>query len=590
MTIYGNHGKLLRVNLFEKRSSVEELGADIYQKTIGGKGLGTFLLSNEVDPKTDPLSAGNKIIFTTGPACDTKIAASSRYGVFSKSPLTGIYAESYAGGHIAPMMKRTGFDAIILEGASDRPLYLHIDRSGASFHDAGHLWGMESYATEDAIKREVNIKNSQALVIGPAGENLVKFACIKNNYWRSAGRAGMGAVLGSKNIKGIVFSGDARAPVADPLLLNEYIRSLREKGKDSAAVKAYYNFGTPMMVAILNEVNSFPSRYWHRGKSESWRNLSAEYLKDNLKVRSRSCKNCFMACGKLSQIIEGRHQGLTIEGPEYETIYAFGGLCCIDSLEEVVYLNDLCDRLGMDTISAGNLAAFTIEAKLEGKVNETINYGNVDQIAALLKKISARQGLGNILAEGIKPASEQLGLANLAIHVKGMEPAGYDPRIFKGMGLAYATSDRGACHLRTTFYKPELSGISPPEQIEGKAEILIDYEDRLTLFDCLIFCRFYRDFIAWDDFSTIIAATTGIQLNKVQLQQTANNILAWTREFNLGAGISKKDDTLPPRFFSEPLDKEGKQVIKKEELNYMLEDYYNLRGWSNEGIPLHPMP
>jgi aldehyde:ferredoxin oxidoreductase len=583
--IYGNHGKLLRINLEEKKFGVEEISEKTLNETIGGKGLGTHLLLTEVDPQADPLSPANKIIFTAGPACDTRIPASSRYGVFAKSPLTGIYTESYSGGHLAPVMKRTGFDAIILEGMSGTPVYLHVNHGGVTFHEAGHLWGLESYETEDRIKKEVGIRNAQALVIGPAGEKLVKFACIKNNYWRSAGRTGLGAVMGSKKVKGLIFSGDARAPLADPALLKEYICSLKEKGKDNAAVKAYYNFGTPMMVAILNEVNSFPSRYWHRGNSENWRNLSAEYLRDNLKVRSRACRSCYMACGKLSRVLKGRHKGLTIEGPEYETIYAFGGLCCIDQLEEVIYLNDLCDRLGLDTISTGNLAAFAIEASLEGKVKGAPAYGDVDGIAELVKKISARQGLGDVLADGIKSASQKLGLEDMAIHVKGMEPAGYDPRVFKGMGLAYAISDRGACHLRTTFYKPELSGIISPQQIEGKAELLIDYEDRAVLFDCLIFCRFYRDLVTWDDLSTVIAATTGQQLSKEQLQRTANNVVSWARMFNLKAGISKKDDTLPPRFFEEPLDKEGNQVITREELEYLVNDYYQLRGWDEEGVP-----
>jgi len=583
--IYGNYGKLLRVNLEEQKFSVEEISATILNETIGGKGLATRLLLREIEPEADPLSPANKIIFTTGPACDTGIPASSRYGVFAKSPLTGIYAESYSGGHLPPVMKRTGFDVIILEGRSSGPVYLHIYQGGVTFHKAEHLWGAECYEAEKYLKKEVGTRNAQALVIGPAGENLVKFACIKNNYWRSAGRAGLGAVMGSKKVKGIVFSGDTRAPLAEPGLLKKFSRSLKERGKDNPAVKAYYNYGTPMMVATLNEVNSFPTRYWHQGNSANWKSLSAEYLKDNLKVRSRACRSCYFACGKLSEVLKGRHRGLIIEGPEYETIYAFGGLCCIDQLEEVVYLNDLCDRLGLDTISTGNLAAFAIEAGLVGKVKGAPLYGDADAIAGLVREIAARHGLGDLLANGIKEASQELGLEELAIHVKGLEPAGYDPRVLKGMGLAYAISDRGACHLRTTFYKPELSGIISPGQIEGKAKLLIDYEDRMTLFDCLILCRFYRDLVSWDDLSTVIAASTGQQLSQKQLQKIANNIACWARIFNLKAGITAKDDTLPPRFFHEPLDKGGEQVITREELDYMVKDYYRLRGWDKEGVP-----
>ena len=584
--IYGNYGKLIRINLDEKRASVEEIGPSVLHQTIGGKGLGTHLLLEELDPNVDPLSPENKIIFTTGPACDTGLAAVSRYGVFSKSPLTGTYAESYAGGHVAPLMKRTGYDAFILEGSSSSPVFLHVHPGGVSFRQADSLWGMDTYQAEDRMKEEVGVKGAQAIVIGPAGEKQVAFACIKNNYWRSAGRGGMGAVLGSKRVKGLVFSGDSRAPLADPDLLKRCVLELKEKGKDNRGVQAYYKFGTPMMVSILNKINSFPTRYWYQGSMENWQKISAEAMQDTMEVRSRACRGCFIACGKLSTVLQGRHKGLQIEGPEYETLYAIGGLCCIDSLEEIVYLNDLCDRLGMDTISAGNLVAFAIEAGLRGNLKDAPAYGDVDAIARLLRDISARQGTGALLARGIRAASAWLGLEDLAVHVKGMEPAGYDPRILKGMALGYATSDRGACHLRATFYKPELSGMIPPEQVEGKAALFIDFEDRLTLFDCLIYCRFYRDLVDWEDLALVIEATTGQKLDKAGLQAVASDIVSRTRRFNLGAGVTRADDTLPGRFFKEPLDEEGRQIITEEELNYMVDDYYRLRSWDEYGVPI----
>ncbi len=584
--LYGSFGKLLRINLEEKKFYIEELSASLLNAVIGGKGLGTALLLQEVDPQVDPFSPGNKVILTTGPACDTDIPAASRYGVFSKSPLTGIYAESYSGGHIAPLMKRTGFDAVILEKSAEKPVFLDIDEEGVTFYDADELWGMETYQAEKLIKERANKKKAQALVIGPAGEKLVKFACIKNNNWRSAGRTGLGAVMGSKKVKGIVFSGRSRAPLADPKLLTAYIQRLKEKARSDSAVKVYYEFGTPVMVALLNNVNSFPTRYWHRGTFENWPDISAEGMKKNLHVKSRACYKCFMACGKMSEVIKGRHKGLKIEGPEYETIYSFGGLCCIKEIEEIIYLNDLCDRLGIDTISTGNLIALAIEAGTQGKLSSAPQYGNVEQIAQLVKDIGERQNLGDLLAEGIRTASREFGMEDEAIHVKGLEPAGYDPRILKGMGLSYAVSDRGACHLRTTFYKAELSGLIPPDKIEGKAELLIDFEDRMALFDSLIFCRFFRDLVPWEDIATVIKATTGIELEKKELASLANNIISQARIFNIKAGITSKDDTLPSRFFNEPLDAEGKQVIKREELNFMLKEYYRLRNWGEDGIPL----
>jgi aldehyde:ferredoxin oxidoreductase len=291
-----------------------------------------------------------------------------------------------------------------------------------------------------------------------------------------------------------------------------------------------------------------------------------------------------MACGKLSEVVEGRHKGLTIEGPEYETIYAFGGLCLIDRIDEIMYLNDLCDNLGIDTMTAGNLSAFTIEASLRGKISDTIKYGDVDGIAELLKKIANRKGIGDLLAEGIRPAAKEWGMEEVAIHVKGLEPAGYDPRILKGMALAYATSDRGACHLRSTFYAPELKGIISPDKIEGKAELFVDYEERIALHDALILCRFYRDLVGWDELSTIIQGTTGMVLDQKGLKEKASSIINLSRKFNLREGITSKDDTLPKRFFEEGVGP-GKKIIKKEELDQMVKDYYRLRGWDANGVP-----
>ncbi|MFC2063413.1 aldehyde ferredoxin oxidoreductase C-terminal domain-containing protein, partial [Chloroflexota bacterium] len=323
---------------------------------------------------------------------------------------------------------------------------------------------------------------------------------------------------------------------------------------------------------------AFPTKYWSRGTYDKWEEISAEALLDKCKVKPVSCPKCFLACSKLVEIIDGRHKGLIIEGPEYETIYAFGGLCLIDDLREIVYLNDICDSLGIDTMTAGNLAAFTIEAGRRGNIDEKIAYGDVDAIAELLKKIVNRDGIGNTLAEGIVHTSREWGLEDLAIHVKGMEPSGYEPRVLKGMGLAYATSDRGACHLRATVYKAEISGMMPPDQIEGKAELFIDFEDRHTLFDALIVCRFFRDLYPWEKIAEIIAGTTGMRLDKDGLKKIAANITNTAREYNQREGMTSEADTLPKRFFRESLSDSGKSM-SKDEFDTLKRDYYNLRGW-----------
>jgi aldehyde:ferredoxin oxidoreductase len=272
---------------------------------------------------------------------------------------------------------------------------------------------------------------------------------------------------------------------------------------------------------------------------------------------------------------------LKLEGPEYETIYAFGGLCLIDSIEEIAYLNDICDRLGMDTITAGNLCAFTIEAGRQGKVDYRIDYGNADAIADLLHKIAAREDIGDVLADGIRRAAMEWDLEDFAVHVKGLEPAGYDPRVLKGMGLGYATSDRGACHLRSTFYKPELSGMIDPAEIEGKAEIFVDFEDRLTIFDSLILCRFYRDLYTWEKLEKMIKIVTGMDSSIEGLKSSASVISNLVRKFNLREGMQPQDDLLP-KGFHRALKGSG-AVITEAELDSMLKDYYRLRGWDEKG-------
>jgi aldehyde:ferredoxin oxidoreductase len=577
--------KILRINLQTKTSKEETVPDSIYETHLGGKGLGIYLLMRENPPGVDPISPKNKLIFCLGPITDSRIYGSCRHGVFTKSPLTGIFSESYSGGKAAEPMSRTGYDAFILEEASKEPAWIEISDQKILFHDAKDLWGKETYFTEDEVLKRTNNKGAGAIVIGPAGENLVRYAVIENDYWRSLGRTGVGAVMGSKKVKAIVFHGQKKRELAYPDRLEQFAKETLVRGKDSPGAQNYRRLGTPMLVAMSNTVGGFPSKYWHLGTFEGWEKISAEALLERCQARPTACLRCFMACGNLSEIKEGRHKGLKIEGPEYETIYAFGGLCMVHEIEEIVYLNDICDRLGMDTISAGSLCAFAIEASEMGRIQEKIKWGDVDKIAQLLHDIASKKGIGGILAEGIRYAAKTWGMEDIAIHVKGLDPAGYDPRILKGMGLAYATSDRGACHLRSTFYKAELAGMIPSDQMEGKAKLFLEFEDRFNIHDSLILCRFYRDiYWDWNYLSTIVEVTTGLKLDETGLRKISSTIQNETRKFNLREGITSKDDTLPKRFFDEPLGKDEK-TIHREDLQKMLQDYYALRGWNSEGIP-----
>jgi len=575
----GFFNRLLRIDLSKKKTTVEPIPDSILRSYLGGKGLGTFLLLKENPPHVDPFSPQNRLIFTLGPLADTPFYGSSRFAVFTKSPQTEIYCESYSGGKITLPFSRTGYDAIIIEGKSDHPIFLDISDEGVVFHTASHLWGKETYEAEEAILKAVGIKEAGALVIGPAGENLVKFAVIESEHWRSLGRAGIGAVMGSKKLKGIVFHGERHRKVADLSSLKRLAREFKDRVSDHQIVSMYKKYGTPMLVSIMNTIGAFPTQYWSKGTVEGWEGISAESLIERCNVVSSACPHCFMACGKISEVKEGRHRGLRIMGPQYETIYAFGGLCMVKSIEEIIYLNDLCDRLGMDTITAGNLVAFAIEASKRKKIEDKLNYGDADGIAEILTKIAYQKGVGRILSEGVRHAGAVWEMEGEAIHVKGLEPAGFDPRVLKGMGLAYATSDRGACHLRATFYKSELSGQIDPGQVKGKAKLFVDYEDKMTLFDALILCRFYRDLITWKDLQEIIKSTCNLSLKKKELKTMASEIINLARAFNQREGVTKKDDKLPRRFFREVL-QETEKTIQPRDMEVMLKEYYQLRGWS----------
>ncbi len=573
----GFFNQLLRINLSDQRFTVEPIPESVFRSYLGGKGLGSYLLLEENPPHVDPFSPENRLIITLGPLADTPFYGSSRYSVFTKSPQTGIYSESYSGGKITLCLSRTGYDAIIIEGKSKRPTFLEISDREVVFHPASNLWGKETYEAEEAILKKVG-KGSGALVIGPAGENLVKFAIIESEHGRSLGRAGIGAVMGSKKLKGIAFHGTRRRELANPSSLKKLSQKFKKRVEGNQIVYMYKRYGTPMLVSIMNTIGAFPTQYWSKGTLEGWEGISAESLMERCQVSSLACPSCFMACGKISEVKRGRHRGLRIMGPEYETIYAFGGLCMVNSIEEIIYLNDLCDRLGMDTITAGNLAAFAIEASKRKKIKETLQYGDVDGIAEILTKVAYRKGVGHVLSGGVRHAAKAWGMEETAIHVKGLEPAGFDPRILKGMGLAYATSDRGACHLRATFYKSELSGQIDPARIQGKAKLFVDYEDKMTLFDALILCRFYRDLITWKDLQEIIKASCGFSPTRKSLKAMASGIINLARAFNRQEGVTKKEDKLPRRFFREVLQDTGK-TIHPQDLKVMLKEYYHLRGW-----------
>ncbi len=586
--MFGFYGRIMTIDLSTRTFRIESLPQDVLAAGFGGKGLATRLLMERNPAGVDPLGPQNHLIFATGPFCQQRIWGGSRYGVFTKSPLTGYYSESYSGGRVPEAVDAAGFDAVLFVGRAQEPAAVCVHPDGAAFFDAADLWGRDTFQTEELALERCSLDLAAdgkrgAVVIGPAGEKLVNFALIANDKWRCAGRTGVGTVMGAKNLKAVVFQGDRRREMFDPDGVAAYAKQFSKTYMQHPGVKAYRGMGTTMMVALMNTVGAFPAKYWSQGTCDHWEQISGETFHKEHEVKPNACARCFMACGRLAKISKGRHKGLQIEGPEYETIYAFGGLCMVADMAEIAYLNDLCDRLGMDTITAGNLCALAIEAKLRGKIDDDIEYGAADKIGALIERIARREGSGDILADGIVPAARKWDLESLAVHVKGLEPAGYDPRVLKGMGLTFATAPRGACHLRTTFYKPELAGLIPPDQIEDKAELLIDFEDRLNIFDTLILCRFYRDLYPWEELEKLIHMATGLTVTQTELRQKAATIATLTRNFNLREGLKPEDDHLPARLHKEKLP--SGHALTSDEMAYMLKDYYAQRGWNGNGIP-----
>jgi aldehyde:ferredoxin oxidoreductase len=572
-------GDLLRIDLTSRTATEEHLSQDLIRDYIGAKGVGSHLLLEEVGPEVEPLSPENKMIFAIGPITGTTMFGSNRYAVYFLSPLTGGYCECYSGGNVAPQFARTGYKVVILEGRADAHVYLEISEQGVVIHSADDLWGLDTYTAEERMVERTGVRRAQACVIGPAGENLVRFACIENNKWHSLGRGGPGAVMGSKNVKGIVFHGEKPVEVARPDEFKALVRDLAERGKDDAGVAAYRRGGTVNMVRIINGANSFPTRYWTKTRLDDFEPLTTETMIEKYSPVNGACPPCLMQCLKRNTIPDGPHAGLQIEGPEYETLYVFGGLCEIVDFGQVMRMNDICDRLGMDTMTAGNLCGLAIEASRRGLIDMKLDFGDADGVAELLEMMVYRRGVGALFADGILRVEEELGLKGVAVHVKGMEPAGYDPRRMKGMGLGYITTARGACHLRATFYKAELAGFIDPGIIDGKAAMFIEWENRLCIMDTLVYCRFYRDLVQWPYITAVVNAAIGTEYTEDDLNVVANRIVTETHQFNERRGFGHEKEQLPGWVVEKPTQDETPLSATNEEFETMLGDYYALRGW-----------
>lgn len=555
--------KIISLDLSSGEYKCEEIPKDWERSLIGGKGVATKLLFN-IPRGIDPYHSENAIIFAIGPLNGLTLSGASRMTAVFKSPLTFGYGESQCGGFIAHEMSKTGVHYLFITGRAKKPVYVVLDDDKVEIRDATHLWGKDCYETEEILRRD---EGGEVLCIGQAGENLVRFACITHRRGRQFGRCGGGAVMGSKRLKAIVVRGSRKMEVANPEALTEF----RSWIKENVVIKleSMQKYGTPSISALLNEIGALPTKYWQSGKFEKYENIGAEKLREYV-VRDITCFGCSVACGKLR-----RAEGIEVEGPEYETQFAFGSLCFVDDPVAIMQANDLCDRYGMDTISAGNVVAFYMACSDRGEVSERVNFGNAEGIADLLRQIAFREGIGDVLAEGVRIAAKKLGAGVEPVHVKGLEPPGYEPRSLYAMALAYASSQRGACHMRSCAYRPNLTGTVDRLSSEGQAELVKELEDFYCVVDSLVYCRFLclpAIGMGWNEIARLLEIV-GLNYSVDQLKVIGDKIWKLTYEFNRREGVN--GFTIPKTFFK-PL--EGGQGLVCEDFEKMVEEYKRLRG------------
>ena len=588
----GYMGKFVRVDLTNQKVKVENLfdylPEQVLRSWIGGRGLGVYLMLKEVDPKVDPLSPKNKAFVMTGPV--TGIASgleAGRWCSVTKSPETNTIHDSQSGGKFGPYLKFAGFDFVVLEGASETPVYLYLEEGKAELRDAKHLWGRDTHLTTKMLQEEHGEDISVAC-IGPAGENLCKIACIINEEGRAAGRGGHGAVWGSKKFKAIVAKPGLKPKPADEEKLKEVVREALEKKKASGVTnEALPKYGTAVLVNIINEAGIFPTNNFQKGQFEHAANISGETIAEKILVRRQPCWGCAIACGRWTRITEPPYQGEG-DGPEYETVWALGANTGVGDLAAVTKANFLCNELGLDTISTGNAIAVAMELYEKGYIPKEklegieLKFGNEGALVEMVWRIAYRSGIGDELAEGGYRLAKKYGRPEIAPQVRGQCLPAYDPRGVQGHALAYATSNRGGCHLRAYMISPEILGVPEkldPLKTEGKPKWVKEFQDGFATLDSMVVCKFVT-FAYWvDDLAKQLSAVTGWDVTPEEFMAIGERIWNAERVFNiLSFGDGKEYDKLPERFTKTAMPA-GPIAGHTARLDEMLPEYYKLRGW-----------
>jgi aldehyde:ferredoxin oxidoreductase len=577
-------GRILRVDLCKKKTSSHPLTKEQAELFLGGRGLGVEILFRELPRGTDPLSPENKLIFATGPLTGTGAPTSGRYSVITRSPLTGTIFDSNSGGHFGAELKRSGLDALIIEGKAEKPSYLWIRDDSVEIRNADRVWGSNTHTTEDIVRSETD-KDAKVACIGPAGERHVLISSIINDKHRAAGRGGVGAVMGSKNLKAIAVLGNREPTVANKEEFTVAARmSLEAISKNPVTKDSLPNYGTTVLVNLVNEIGALPTFNFQRGYYEDADAISGETIRERILEKRVACDACTIACGRATKIPARDRGG---EGPEYETTWAFGAACGVRDLEAITEANYLCNEYGLDTISTGSTIACAMELSEAGHLRGGPRFGDAEAIVDLVRLIGDRIGIGNDLADGSLRLAKRHGHPECSMSVKGLEMPGYDPRGVQGMGLAYATSNRGACHLRAYMISAEVLGnpcLIDRFKTEGKASLTILLQNISAATDSMVLCRFSQFAMNPDSYASLLQAVTNVTFSAWDLIGIGERIYNLERAFNAREGFGRREDTLPRRLVATPLP-EGHSKNITVMLDPMLDEYYRLRGWTSDGLP-----
>jgi len=600
IALFGYAGRILHVDLTSGAVKTEKLDKETAKKYIGGIGLGMRLFLDNSKPGTDPFNPKNPLIFITGPLSGTMAAsAGNSYAVVSKSPLTDGIAESKSHGFFGAELKRAGYDAVIFTGKSDKLVYAWIDDDSVQLLDAQHLKGKSPHEAEIAIREDLGDFYIRVSAIGEAGENLVRTACIINDEFRAIGRTGMGAVMGAKNLKAVAVRGTNDVNVADLEGFTEFVRMIHERMKGPATRK-YRTLGTPENVLVLNAIQAMPTRNFTQASFEGAEKVSGEYLNERYIKKIIGCATCGMRCDHIGVVPEGPYKGTTAR-VEFECLWALGPNCGVDRLDAIIEAIYQCDHYGMDGISTGVIVSFAMDCYEHGILTKKdtdgldLRFGNAEALVEMIKRTGSRKGwLGDVLAEGTMRAAEKIGrgAVKYANHIKGLELPGYDLRTLKTAALGFAVSYRGACHLRSGAYSPDVKGKVDRFKIEkGRGKIVMKGEDVYNVIDSLILCKFSRGvyYEELEDMAKYYTLATGIKMTPEELMQAGERINNLARVLNIREGKGTREyDQLPPKILTVPVPEEGVAkgaVVNQKEFDVGLDDYYAVRGWTEEGIP-----